>query len=406
MALYHHDQRDYAAAAASAGQFARNKIDSLLENGRGRAMAVLEKISNEVPNDYVAAGPQIFWGAGHNGLDVMVGESEVLSVHSHALGQAAGYVGIPTRYARMLDSTEGWGQELLAHNLNALYGRSPKRHLIREVDGEVRGIMSDKYKRLDSRPIVEAFAQEAAALGAVPIEGYALDTKVALKALLPTIYEPVENEIMAFGMVLQNSDFGHGALSLRLFMMRLWCTNYAIAEERLRKVHLGGRLPDDMEFSEETRNLETAATISAMRDVVRNGMGQEHINDIMAGIKAAHEANISATEVKAFLKSHLSKTEVNAVTEAFISAEVEMLPPGQNRWRLSNAISWIAGDTVDEVRRLELQQVAARALPQIAPGTGGQFTVIDTSAQAPAPAAEPELSDDVNARFIGLELDE
>lgn len=34
------------------------------------------------------------------------------------------------------------------------------------------------------------------------------------------------------------------------------------------------------------------------------------------------------------------------------------VPRGQNKWRLSNAVSWVAGQTADENRRLELQTVA------------------------------------------------
>jgi hypothetical protein len=205
MTLYHHDGRTYADAASAAAKHARDKIGSMIEKGKGRAMEVLHQINTDVPADYVAAGPQLTWNVQDDDLRLGLGNHD-LGVHAHALGQACGKVNLPIRYARDLNGISDWGQELLAHNLNELYRRNEKRHLVRAVHGEARGILSDKYKRLDSRPIVEAFAQEVAQYGAVPIEGYALDTKIALKALMPTVFEPVENEIMAIGMVLQNSD--------------------------------------------------------------------------------------------------------------------------------------------------------------------------------------------------------
>ena len=41
-------------------------------------------------------------------------------------------------------------------------------------------------------------------LGAVPVEGYALQTKNALKGVLPMVFEPVENEVLSIGLCLQN----------------------------------------------------------------------------------------------------------------------------------------------------------------------------------------------------------
>jgi hypothetical protein len=414
MTLYHHDGREYSDAASAAAKHARDKIGSMIEKGKGRAMEVLHQINTDVPADFVAAGPQLTWNIENDNLRLGLGNHD-LGVHAHALGQACGKVNLPIRYARDLNGISEWGQDLLAHNLNELYRRNDKRHLVRAVHGEARGILSDKYKRLDSRPIVEAFAQEVAQYGAVPIEGYALDTKIALKALMPTVYEPVENEIMAIGMVLQNSDFGNGALSLRLFLLRLWCTNYAIANECLRKVHLGGRLPDNIEFSQATIDLETAAVTSAMRDIVRSSLAKDKVERLMQGVRAAHEAKVSGTAVAKFLKDHFNKTEALAITETFNGAEIEMLPPGQNRWRLSNAISWIAGQTEDEGRRLEMQQVAGKAM--LAAKVNEEEarpvpTVFDFWNQAganvapkPAPAPAPEYDEnEVNPRFVGMEL--
>jgi hypothetical protein len=410
MTLYHHDGRTYADAASAAAKHARDKIGSMIEKGKGRAMEVLHQINTDVPADYVAAGPQLTWNVQDDDLRLGLGNHD-LGVHAHALGQACGKVNLPIRYARDLNGISDWGQELLAHNLNELYRRNEKRHLVRAVHGEARGILSDKYKRLDSRPIVEAFAQEVAQYGAVPIEGYALDTKIALKALMPTVFEPVENEIMAIGMVLQNSDFGNGALSLRLFLLRLWCTNYAIANECLRKVHLGGRLPDNIEFSQATIDLETAAVTSAMRDIVRSSLAEDKIENLMMGVRAAHEAKVSGTAVAKFLKEHFNKTEAQAITETFNGAEIEMLPPGQNRWRLSNAISWIAGETEDEGRRLEMQQVAGKVLTNtkteaaVTTPVPQVFNFWDPPTQKKAPAPQPELNEDeVNPRFVGMEL--
>ncbi len=77
-------------------------------------------------------------------------------------------------------------------------------------------------------------------------------------------------------------------------------------------------------------------------------------------IKKAHEEKVSPTQVKGFLKQHLNKGEAKAVSDAFSGPDVINLPPGENRWRLSNAISLLARETENEHRSLELQQIAGK----------------------------------------------
>jgi hypothetical protein len=234
------------------------------------------------------------------------------------------------------------------------------------VNDEARGFVSDKFRRLDSRPIIEAFAQTCQTIGAVPVEGHALETKVCLKAMLPYVFEPVENEVMAFGLAVQNSDFGDGALSVRAFVLRLWCTNYAIADEALRQIHLGRRLAENMSFSERTYQLDTQTMVSALQDVVRGTLAPDRINMYLDGIRQANEQGIDSKQIKAFLEKALNKGEVKQVTDAFASADVVNMPAGQTVWRLSNAISWVAGHTEDGRRRLDMEQLAGKFLHPVA----------------------------------------
>jgi hypothetical protein len=58
------------------------------------------------------------------------------------------------------------------------------------------------------------------------------------------------------------------------------------------------------------------------------------------------------------LRKVLTKGEVDAVVQTFNSPDVENLPPGNSKWRLSNAISWVAGTLVDADRKLDLMRLA------------------------------------------------
>lgn len=362
--LVHHDStRTYAEAASAAAEDMRGKMNKLIERGRLQAGDVLAAVERDIPEDAVVSSRVLEFGAnGH--VSVAWPAREHVALHEHAMFQACERFGMPTRYARELMERGDWGRQLIAENLTALNHHRPARYLVRTVRDEVRGFLSDSFRRLDTRPIIEAFCTAAAKIGAVPVEGTSLDTKVNIKALLPRIFEPVPNEVVCFGVTFSNSNFGDGALSVRVFILRLWCTNYAITDEALRQVHLGGRLPDDITFSDRTYRLDTQRSASMVSDLLTHELSPQRVNEVCALIQRANEEKIEAHAVKSFLAKHLNQSEAKAVSEAFASADVENLPPGQTSWRLSNALSWIAGkEEVGPRRRLELQQVAALALP-------------------------------------------
>jgi hypothetical protein len=175
---------------------------------------------------------------------------------------------------------------------------------------------------------------------------------------LDMVFEPVPNEVMAFGVSLENSDYGDGALSLRAVLMRGWCTNLAMMEETLRKVHLGARLREDLQLSQRTYELDSETMASAVRDLVQKVLNPGSVNEYLSLIKQANDQKLDGWNVKDFLRKNLTKGEGEAVIEKFNSADVELLPPGNTKWRMSNAISWLAGQTKDEHRQLEISKVA------------------------------------------------
>jgi len=364
--LYHHSDKPYAEAASEAAANARTKLGQLIDAGRNRAAAVIEKVQAEVPTDRIIRSSALNFanrGGLEDRLTVQWNGEKPLELHPHVLTQLAERSKLPSRFAEHLTDQGAWGLGLLAHNFNEILSRQNRRVLVRSVGDQVRGIMSDSFRRLDSRPLLEAFCSAAEKVGALPIEGYALETKIAIKAILPMIFEPVPNEVMAFGLTFGNSDFADGALSIRVFMLRLWCTNYAITDEALRQVHLGGKLPDDVGFSDQTYRLDTARSASMVNDIVLGELSPEKVEAACSMIRTANDQKVAPGEIKTFLERHVTKTEGKQISEAFASADVVNLPAGQTSWRFSNAISWIAGQTGNQDRKLDLMKVAALALP-------------------------------------------
>jgi hypothetical protein len=362
--LYHHDSRDYNEAASAAAKHARGKLEAIIEKGRATAQAVLDKIDREVPTDIVAGGKAIQFVANDDVGDVQVVAKgkEPWAIHKNAMRQVVERAGMKMDYVDYLQSKGDWGRELAARNLNELYHHNEDKFLLRGYKEELRGFLSNKFRRLDSRPIIESFAKACQGIGAVPYEGVGTDTRVSLRALLPVILEPVPNEVMCVGVAWQNSDYGNGAHSLRMFALRLWCTNLAITEECLREVHLGTHLGDDDVFSARTYELDTKRSASMVLDAVKGGLSPTPVKRLCAAIKEANEEKVDPKTIGNYLKKKVGAGDAKRIVDTFASAEIEMLPPGQSKWRLSNAISWIANKETDKEKAMDLQRLAGEVL--------------------------------------------
>jgi hypothetical protein len=343
-------------------------------------------VMNEVPEDRVARSAALEYNVGPeketNGT-FLPGDVQLvvpangqpgaeLTLHPHAFRQAAERSGVPAKYAEELAAGEPWQRQLVVHALNESFHHMPGRNLVRSVGGQARAVLSDKFRRLDSRPIIDTFLGEVDAAGAVPYAGAHTDVKVSIKAIVPRVHALTmslpganvstlqqQQEFLAFGIEIGNSDYGAGGLAIRSFFLRLVCLNGATAEDVMRQVHLGKRLGDDLMLSQKTYALDTETMTSAVKDVVRAQLGPKSIDSLIARVQAATEQEVNWAGLKSRLAGTLTKAELRRADEAFKGPDVINLPPGNTAWRASNAISWLANaEGINVQRKLDLEKLA------------------------------------------------
>jgi len=347
---------------------AREILERKIESGRASAIRLIEHVRDAAPIDTIAKGSEFLFRPTDAGVTIeRASVGKALGIHKHALQQLASRAHVPGAYINDLVAGTPWQKELAADILNRHYHKGEDaRMLVRSVKAgnglEVRGVMSDRYRRLDSRPLVAAFCESIQSVGAVAVDGHVTDTRVALRALLPTVYEPIEGEALCLGIEWGNSDFGAARHTIRAFILRLWCLNGATMENALAQVHVGGKLGHDIALSQRTYELDTQASASALDDVIRGTIAPEKVEVLLAGIRSAHEKKIDWKNAKGSLAKKLLKGELDAVAQAYESKDNYNMPEGQTTWRLSNAISWIAGHTEDGDRKLELQRLAGEVV--------------------------------------------
>lgn len=288
------------------------------------------------------------------------------SVHNNALTQLIAQVpSLTTPYVKsLIESGESWKHRLAERILNEHFSHDPARYLVRTIGGEHRGVLSSSYRRLDSRPLLDAFVGACKTVGAVPYDGVASDVRVAVRAIVPRVFN-VHGDVFCLGLAWQNSDFGAGAYGISGFILRLICDNGAMTENVLRQIHLGRKLDDAEIFSRATYELDTKTMVSATGDIVKSLMAPGALDKRVEVIKAASEREVEFAQAVRPVRDQLTKGEFEKAKEAFDGRDDWNLPAGKSQWRASNALSWIAQDAGDQDRSLELQMMAGKLIPKV-----------------------------------------
>lgn len=346
---------------------ARIKMEQLIERGQASGAQVIEQVTSRVVQDSIVRGKSLAFAPNGSArtIDLIHGET-VTAMHKNAFSQMSARAGLHVGDMNDLMDKGDWGKELVADVFTKIFQHgNGTRYLLRQAEGKTMGFLSDAYRRIDSRPLIEALATAAQSVGAVPVQGYAGDTKVMLRIILPMLFEPIRGEYHLFGLDWRNSDFGDGGHELRFFDMRVACANGATFDQILKQVHIGQRLNDNLEYSRRTYELDSKADAGKLQDIVRlNALAPSNINRLLGGIVKANEQKIdNEKQAKGMLGKALTKTEVDKVIDLYNSPDVENLPPGNTAYRLSNAISFFAQNkSVTPERSLEMQQLAGNLL--------------------------------------------
>lgn len=390
--LMHHSSEDYDIALGRMSDNVGRKFEATIAKGRDEAQKLLRQLDDEYfsREDEVLAASRLDFVPTGNGVEVLMETSKgevQRGIHDHAFRQLCQRSKMNMKFARSLQDMAGearseddaktaaWATELLAHNLNKLYTEGPaskSNFLARSVGTQLRGFLSDHYRCLDSRPLLAAFFGVAVRdCSAVPTRAYGLETKTALRVVLPQVFMPIPNQPMLYGLEWSNSDYGHGGHNVRGFIHQPFCTNECTKDDVLRQVHRGRQLDEGFAYSRETYELDQKTSVSALKDTIKGLLAPASVKATMDTISQAYEEKIDPKKLPAMLKA-LRKSEVEQVKESFTSTDIENMSPGQNRWRLSNAISFVATQTEDKYRALELERMSGKVA-----GIATRATVIE-----------------------------
>jgi hypothetical protein len=225
------------------------------------------------------------------------------SVTELARRQLADKLKIPFTY---FERMRGEQPELLDRNVNTWLQSDGDRRMIRTLDGKVRAVLSDRYRRLDNFDLAENVLPILQRLEGARFESVELtDTKMYLKVVTPRVsFEVAPGDIVQAGIVITNSEVGCGTLSVQPLVFRLVCRNGLIASDHaLRKTHVGRALGSDAEsvnvYRDDTLAADDRAFFLKVRDVVEAAVSQTSFRQIALKMQKTREIALTGDPVRA-----------------------------------------------------------------------------------------------------------
>ena len=285
--------------------------------------------------------------------------SESYVLNDTARAQLATRLEIPYRYAEKLRMEE---PRLLDQNLNALLRRSNEKRLIRTMGESCRAVLSNSFRILDNYAFLGTVMPM---LGSYPdakmTESYLTETHLHITLVFQAARGWVKpGDAINYGIMVSNSEVGLGSLTANPIIFRLVCSNGLVVTENdgpgVRRVHLGKRMEDLTKLpSDREVWLEYG-------DVVRATADTKRLPQILHRLQVAAQTPVldSPEEVveKLVKKFQLTKDEGERVFNQYIAGN------DLSTWGLINATTEAAKEADTIQRRVEMQTIGGRLLPE------------------------------------------
>lgn len=303
------------------------------------------------------------------------GSSQEYAVSQIAHRQIGERLGIPAKFYDRLRQPAALESEadmdlrrLLDTNVNTLFRQAPERRMIRTFDGDpgsVRAFLSDRYRRRDNDELAEHILPILGEIPDVRIESTALtDTRFYLKAVAPRVEGEVKRgDVVQAGVMIRNSEVGHGSLSVQPMIYRLVCLNGMIVAQATRHYHVGRQVDSDEAnrvFRDETLALDDAAFFSKLADVVKAAVDEAQFEQIVAQLRDAADGQRIEKPVEALERLGKRFTLADDESESVLKHLIQ--GSDLSAYGVLNAITRASQDVESYDRATELETVGGQVL--------------------------------------------
>ena len=261
--------------------------------------------------------------------------------------------------------------------VNAIWQREPKNRLVRtfmenEHVGTARAFLSDRFKTFDNLDLLESAIPE---LMESENDWQVVNAAVTDKRLMARFKSGTivgegarVGDLMALGLLISNSETGHGSIQVAQINWTLACENGMQTENKVRTPHLTSSRGDAdvwSVLSAEAKRADNEALALKLRDLVRNFASRESFEEILAGMRAAADDVIEGVAVEKSVDKlgailGVPQKRRSMILEGLIETRGQAGYAGQpvSRATMMNAVTAVANrpdvslDDVDDWQRL------------------------------------------------------
>ena len=262
--------------------------------------------------------------------------------------------------------------DLLDRNVNTWLQSEGERRMLRTLDGQVRAVLSERYRRLDNFDLAENVLPILLLLDGARVESVELtETKMYLKVVTPRVqFEVAPGDIVQAGIAITNSEVGCGTLSVQPLIYRLVCSNGLIASDRaLRKTHVGRALQSDEEsltvFRDDTLAADDRAFFLKVRDVVEAAVSEATFLQVASKLQKTRDIPLCGDPVKT-VEVLANRYTFNDTERAGVLRHL-IVEGDLSAYGLVNAVTHYSQDVQDYDRATEFEALGGKLI-ELAPG--------------------------------------
>jgi len=316
--------------------------------------------------DFLVGSKAMFMDEDDDHMEIT--KSGKFGINQVAHSQIAEKLGIPKKF---YDEIAVKAPGLRAYNVNALLAKDSSKRLVRTLDGDVRAILSDRFKPIDNYLVLQAAIPVVNDYSDLEVISSQLsDTRMYLQLIYPRITgEMAPGDKVQAGVILANSEVGFGAVDVKSVVFVCKCRNGMTGESVIRQYHAGRRVGENIEdydiFSDETMKAELRSFQLRLRDILKASITQAAFEKTLIAMKRGAGMVLPDEDVEGVVENVTRKYDF---TQEEGKKILSNLWKGKDttRWGLSNAVTALVHDTVDADRQYDIERAGYElmVLPQ------------------------------------------
>lgn len=335
----------------------------------------------ETKKDYLAPAQHMVMKAYDGEVAIDLQGHGTYGVQPIAHDQIADTLNIPREYYKRM---KAGAPDLLCENVNTWLTAKTDRKMVRTLDGDIRAVLGERYRRLDNYDLMQAILPVILGEQEAKVESCNVsETKLHIKCVFPNLgadleeivrqakierpdthKRPTEDLIQA-GLVISNSEVGMGSLKVEPMIYRLVCYNGLIVPEfGTRRRHIGKHVEGDGSqvdelFTNETVEADDKAFWLKVRDIVRAACNDESFSRIATAF-----AETMGKPMESMTKGVEVLAESHGLRDFEAEGILEHLARGGDatQYGLINAVTRYSQDVDDYERATELESMGGKIM--------------------------------------------